>query len=86
VTLMLHKLTKEDRYAADFNRWMDDWLKLPKTPKGLYFFLPWGPLRYASNAAFLAFVAADYGLKPDKYREFGMSQVRHHLEFPYIDV
>ena len=78
VRLLLYKLTRQQKYADDFNRYMDTWLALPKTPKGLAFYLEWGPLRYSANTAFLALLAADYGIKPDKFRAFAVSQVTRH--------
>jgi endoglucanase len=75
VQLMLYKLTKDTKYADGFNRYMAAWQARPKTPKGLAFFIEWGPNRYATNTAFLALVAADNGLNPAAYRKFAKSQV-----------
>lgn len=72
---MLYKLTKKDIYKTGITAHLDSWLSKPKTPKGLAYHDQWGPNRYAANAAFIAFVAADYGLNPATYRAFGKSQV-----------
>jgi hypothetical protein len=72
---MLYKLTSKQEYADGITGYLDSWLGQKRTPKGLSFFNQWGPNRYAANTAFLSLVAADYGLKPDEYRAFAMSQV-----------
>jgi hypothetical protein len=39
----------------------------------------WAPNRYASNAAFLALVAAEYGINPPKLRQYAQSQIDYVL-------
>jgi hypothetical protein len=48
----------------------------PPTLPGLSWLRQWSPNRYAANAAFLALVAADYGISSNRYRDYGTSQVR----------
>lgn len=52
---------------------------MEKTPKGLAYYMQWGPLRYASTTAFLALVAADYGINAAEYRDFAISQIHYIL-------
>lgn len=42
---------------------------------GLAFFSPWGSNRYTANTAFVAFMAAEYGLNPEDYRAWAKKQV-----------
>lgn len=53
--------------------------KLPRTPKGLVYYLQWGSNRYAANAALSAFIAADLGINTDRLRSFAASQVYYML-------
>jgi endoglucanase len=73
--VLLWKLTKDSKYADGFGSYMSSWQSKQRTPKGLAFFDQWGPNRYAANTAFLALVAADYGLSPADNRDFAISQV-----------
>ncbi|XP_005111868.2 endoglucanase E-4 [Aplysia californica] len=52
---------------------------IPYTPKGLAFRLVWGSLRYSSNMAMLALVAADAGINSREYRHWGMCQIHYAL-------
>ena len=71
----MYKLTNEEKYAKDFKTYMTMWTSMDKTPKGLAYYMQWGPLRYASTTSFLALLAADYGINPTEYRDFAISQV-----------
>jgi hypothetical protein len=53
----------------------ESWFAKPTTPKGLAYFSEWGSNRWAANTAFLALLAADYGIQPDEYRTWGRTQV-----------
>ncbi|XP_077991299.1 endoglucanase F-like [Glandiceps talaboti] len=82
VQLLLYILTSKQVYLDNFTNYMDCWLpggKLPYTPKGLVFRSEWGPLRYAANNAFVALLAADYGMNPKRYRKFGKTQIHYAL-------
>lgn len=50
-----------------------------RTPKGLVYLSQWGSLRYAANAVFICLRAADLGINPEKYREFGKQQIHYML-------
>lgn len=73
----MFKLTGDVAYADRFKTFMKNFKQYsPKTPKGLYAYQEWGPLRYAANTAFLALLAADYGIDAKANRQFARSQVR----------
>ncbi|KAK6177037.1 hypothetical protein SNE40_015225 [Patella caerulea] len=79
---LLYEATKKDIYKQDMVATMTAWMpggSVPYTPKCLAFRLQWGALRYASNTAFLALVAADLGVNPDEYRKWAMSQLHYAL-------
>lgn len=52
---------------------------VPRTPKGLSYFNDWAANRFAANAAFTALVAADLGLNPAWYRQYGAQQIHYML-------
>lgn len=84
VHLLLYKLTKKQKYADKFALYMSTWLpgssnSIKRTPKGLAYYMGWGPLRWAANTAFLALLAADFGLGVQPYRQFARSQVHYIL-------
>ncbi|XP_070555125.1 endoglucanase F-like [Ptychodera flava] len=82
VQLLLFLFTGDEKYAMNFKKYMDEWMpggKIPYTPKGLVHRNAWGALRYAATNAFLATLAADYGLKPDMYRKFATTQIGYIL-------
>lgn len=89
VNVMLLKLTDKAGYKEAVTKFLDGWVSgsaIKKTPKGLSYFQPWGPLRYAATQSYLALVAAD--LIPDKakdYRAFAMSQIHYILGDCCID-
>lgn len=80
--LLLYRITKNEKYADGFKVFMDSWInEVPRTPRGLAFKDQWAPNRYASNAAMIALVAADYGVgDKDEYREFAKSQIDYVLK------
>jgi len=63
--LLLFHLTNSDKYKEGITKYLQTWLKKPKTPKGLTFFSAWGSNRYTANTAFIALMAATYGLNPE---------------------
>ena len=80
--LLLYQLTKKEAYKNAIIATLDQWLpggQITYTPKGLAWRLQWGPNRYAANTAYLALVAADQGIKPDTYRNFGKKQIHYML-------
>lgn len=81
VHLLMYKLTKKATYATNFKKYMAGWTgkDMKRTPKGLAYYMSWGPLRWAANTAFLGLLAADYGLEEQAYRQFAKSQIHYIL-------
>ncbi|XP_050412028.2 endoglucanase E-4 [Patella vulgata] len=82
VNMLLYEVTKKDIYKQDIIATMKSWMPggdLPYTPKCLAFRLVWGALRYASNTALIALMAADQGINPEPYRKWAMSQINYAL-------
>lgn len=84
--ILLYDITKKDMYKQDLELTMKNWMPggtgsdaLPYTPKGLAFRLQWGSLRYASNMAFMALLAAEVGVHPTEYRKWAKSQIGYAL-------
>jgi endoglucanase len=85
--LKLAQITKDPTYAAKVEGNLDWWLPgggLNYTPGGLAWLSQWGSLRYATTAAFLAFVWADdasvgTAAKKQAYREFAERQINYAL-------
>lgn len=65
VQLLLFHITNSQKYKGGITEYLQTWLKKPKTPKGLTFYSPWGSNRYTANTAFIALMAASYGLGPE---------------------
>ncbi|TFJ85121.1 hypothetical protein NSK_003544 [Nannochloropsis salina CCMP1776] len=95
VYLLLYQLTRDTKHAKVFASYLADWLPqassataIKRTPRGLAYYLTWGPLRWAANTAFLALLAADMGLSPGPYRAFARSQIHYMLgdngNFSYV--
>ncbi|XP_046566268.1 endoglucanase 4-like isoform X3 [Haliotis rubra] len=81
--ILFYKLTRKDIYKQDledtFEKYWFPNQVIKYTPKGLAWRLQWGSLRYASNMALAALMAAEAGVNPDKYREWAMSQIHYAL-------
>ncbi|XP_071145715.1 endoglucanase G-like [Mytilus edulis] len=84
--ILLYNITKKDIYKQDLELTFKNWMPggtggdaLPYTPKGLAFRLQWGSLRYASNMAFMALLAAEVGMHPTEYRKWAKSQIGYAL-------
>nr|ABD24274.1 endo-beta-1,4-glucanase [Ampullaria crossean] len=78
----LYELTKEAKYKAAVEGTFKEWFPggtVPYTPKGLAYRLQWGALRYASNMAMAALMAAEAGIHPDEYRHWAMCQIHYAL-------
>lgn len=63
VKVLIHSLTKDGIMAKQIQVSMETYLpggEVKRTPRGLAYKYPWGSLRYAANAAFLAAVHARY--------------------------
>jgi hypothetical protein len=85
--LKLAQITKDASYVKVVETNLDWWLPgggLTYTPGGLAWLSDWGSLRYASTAAFLAFVWSDdttvgTASKKQAYREFAERQINYAL-------
>jgi len=90
--LLLARLTNDSRFTASVERNLDYWStgyksngsteRITYTPGGLAWLEQWGALRYASNAAFLAFVYSDWVddiEKANRYRDFAVRQMQYML-------
>ena len=90
--VLLARITGTQKYRTDAERWLDYWTsgyngeRIRYTPGGLAWLDQWGPLRYAANTAFLAFVYSDWldkmhsdPTRADRYRTFGESQINYML-------
>jgi len=80
IMLLMYKLTGDNQYKNDASSHLfNNWLNRQHTPRGLAYFSEWGSLRYAANTAFLALVAADYGIDTSRLREWGLGQIHYML-------
>ncbi|WP_422784977.1 glycoside hydrolase family 9 protein [Ruminiclostridium sufflavum] len=85
--LKLAQLTHEEGYIKAVEKNLDSWMpdgSITYTPGGLAWLSQWGSLRYATTAAFLAFVWSDddtvcTASKKQKYHNFAESQVNYAL-------
>lgn len=82
--VLLYKLTRKDKYKQDIEATFTSWFPgasgtIPYSPKGLAFRSQWGSLRYASNMAFMALLAADEGIHATEYRTWAKSQLHYAL-------
>jgi endoglucanase len=85
--LKLAQITKDETYARMVEANLDWWMPnggLTYTPGGLAWLSQWGSLRYATTAAFLAFVWADdpsvgTAAKKQTYRKFAECQINYAL-------
>ncbi len=86
--ILLAKLTGQQKYRQDAERWLDYWTdgyrgeQIRYTPGGLAWRGKWGSLRHAANTAFLSFIYADWlpdGEKKTRYSQFAEGQVRYIL-------
>ncbi|MCU0155406.1 glycoside hydrolase family 9 protein [Bacillus safensis] len=90
--ILLARITKENRFIESTERNLDYWTtglvqngkveRITYTPGGLAWLDQWGSLRYAANAAFLAFVYADWVSdqeKKNRYQSFAIKQTHYML-------
>ncbi|ANZ41122.1 endoglucanase [Lentzea guizhouensis] len=88
--VLMAKLTGEQSYIADANRWLDYWTtgyngnRVRYSPGGQAVLDSWGSLRYAANTAFAALVYSDWLSTRDSarartYHDFGVRQVNYAL-------
>ncbi|XP_077994718.1 uncharacterized protein LOC144448371 [Glandiceps talaboti] len=82
IRLLLWKFVKHEHSHRMTEAFVDNWMpdkRLPYTPLGMVFRDTWGPLRYSAATAFIALLAADYGIKPDIYRPWAIDQMGYIL-------
>lgn len=80
--LLLYDITKDNAYKTDIEGFVNSYMpggSVQQTPCGLAYRDQWGANRYAGNAAFVATVAADLGIQPDKYKKWALSQLNYLL-------
>ena len=88
--LLLAKITGDPKFVTSTERNLDYWTvgtadtgeRITYTPGGLAWLDQWGSLRYAANAAFLAFVYSDWvadPVKKQRYRDFAVRQILYIL-------
>ncbi|MFC6088862.1 glycoside hydrolase family 9 protein [Saccharothrix lopnurensis] len=87
---LMAKLTGEQQYVDDTNRWLDYWTtgyngnRVRHSPGGQAHLDTWGSLRYAANTAFVALVHGDWLRSRDAaraatYHDFGVRQINYAL-------
>jgi endoglucanase len=91
--VLLAKLTGQQQYHADAQRWLNWWTvggtahgadgtRVPYSPGGEAVLDQWGSLRYAANTAFVALVYADAITDPAlkaRYHDFAVGQIDYAL-------
>ncbi|MHB8065683.1 MAG: glycoside hydrolase family 9 protein [Ruminiclostridium sp.] len=85
--LKIAQITHDETYVAAVEKNLDSWMpdgSITYTPGGLAWLSQWGSLRYASTAAFLAFVWSDdetvgTASKKQKYHDFAERQINYAL-------
>ncbi|XP_046564701.1 endoglucanase 4-like [Haliotis rubra] len=79
--VLMYEATKKDLYKSHiedtFKMWFPGGKEIVYSPKCMAFRLEWGALRYASNTAFIALVAADDGINTELYRKWAMTQLHY---------
>jgi len=82
-TVLLAQLTGEDKYITKADAFCDHMVySQQKTPKGLVFIQEWGPLRHASNVAFVCLEVAkidDPRIDAETFRQFALDQIHYAL-------
>jgi len=79
VQILLYKQTHKPQYKTDSSNFVGGAISKGTTPKGLAYWDKWGSNRYAANAAFIALVAADYGIHTDDGRAWATKQINYML-------
>ncbi|MET9230210.1 glycoside hydrolase family 9 protein [Lentzea sp. NPDC003310] len=88
--VLMAKLTGEQTYITDANRWLDFWTtgyngnRVRYSPGGQAVLDSWGSLRYAANTAFAALTYSDWLSTRDSarartYHDFGVRQIDYAL-------
>ncbi|WP_083661104.1 glycoside hydrolase family 9 protein [Actinophytocola xanthii] len=86
--VLLARLTGDEKYVTDANRWLDYWTvgvnnqRVPYSPGGQAVLDRWGSLRYAANTAFAALVYSDWTTdetRARRYHDFATGQIDYAL-------
>ncbi|TDU87990.1 processive endocellulase [Kribbella voronezhensis] len=88
--VLMAKLTGEQMYVNDADRWLDYWTtgyngnRIRSSPGGQAVLDTWGSLRYSANTAFAALVYSDWLSTRDSarartYHDFGVRQINYAL-------
>ncbi|XP_076452170.1 uncharacterized protein LOC143287772 [Babylonia areolata] len=80
--LLLFEATGEQQYKQAVEDTFQYWFpggSIQYTPQGLAWRSQWASLRYASNMALAALIAAKDGISPESYRHWAMCQIHYAL-------
>ncbi|HEU5470515.1 MAG TPA: glycoside hydrolase family 9 protein [Actinophytocola sp.] len=86
--ILLARITGNQKYVDDANRWLDFWTvgvngqRVRYSPGGQAVLDRWGSLRYAANTAFAAFVYSDWltdATRKARYHDFAVRQINYTL-------
>lgn len=86
--VLMAKLTGEQQYLDDANRWLDYWTvgvngqRISYSPGGQAWLQQWGSLRYSANTAWVALVYSDFisdATRKARYHDFAVSQIDYIL-------
>ncbi len=86
--VLMAKLTGNQQYLDDANRWLDYWTvgvngaRITYSPGGQAWLQQWGSLRYSANTSFVAFVHSDSitdATRKARYHDFAVSQINYIL-------
>lgn len=86
--VLMAKLTGQQQYIDDANRWLDYWTtgfngqRVTYSPGGQAWLSAWGSLRYSANTAWIALLYSDSVTDPARkarYHDFGVRQINYIL-------
>lgn len=86
--VLMAKLTGQQQYIDDANRWLDYWTvgvngsRIAYSPGGQAWLQQWGSLRYSANTAWIALLYSDYlsdATRKARYHDLGTSQINYIL-------
>ncbi|XP_060595558.1 endoglucanase A-like [Ruditapes philippinarum] len=80
--LLLYNITKDVRYKTDIKSLVHSFQPggdVPITPCGLAWRDQWSPNGHAGNVAFVATLAAKYGIQSETFKKWALSQINYFL-------
>ncbi|XP_046331999.2 endoglucanase E-4-like isoform X1 [Haliotis rufescens] len=80
--LLLFEVTKDASYSKQVEAFMTSWMAggaVPYSPCGLAVRDKWGTLRYATNTAFIALMAAHDGINSKAYQQWAEGEIDYVL-------